>query len=163
MENQKLDTKCPSCGSPKENSKSRRVYCKTCDAAYRRSRRLLNFFLLTPEEADKIAVYQGGVCAICKKPPLDGRRLALDHRHKDGLVRGALCNWCNRAIARFGDSIVLLRSAADYLEKPPACKALGKEHYARPGRIGTKKMRAAVAKEKRKAKLDEFLRKVVSC
>jgi len=37
---------------------------------------------------------QGGVCAICGKPP-GKTRLALDHCHRTGRVRGLLCWSCN--------------------------------------------------------------------
>jgi len=126
----------------------RYAYCKMCHSNYQREQRLRNFFLMTVEDADKIIVFQNNVCAICKKPAFGSKRLAIDHRHSDGLVRGNLCNWCNRGIARFRDNIVELRAAADYLETPPAVQALGREHYARPGRIGTKKQRMAIRKEK---------------
>jgi hypothetical protein len=116
-----------------------------------RELRLKKFFLLTVEEADAIFAYQHNLCAICKKPP-QGKRLALDHRHADGLIRGGLCNWCNRAIARFYDNIERLRAAADYLENPPATQVLGGPRFARPGRIGSKKQRAAIRREE-KAKI----------
>lgn len=40
---------------------------------------------------------QGGVCAICSKPP-KRRRLCVDHNHRTGKVRGLLCDLCNRRI-----------------------------------------------------------------
>jgi len=135
-------------GRTKRNGAPRYAYCRSCHSDYQRATRLRNYFLLSVEEADKIFEYQGNVCAICTRPVPD-KRLALDHRHKDGLVRGGLCSWCNRAIARFNDDIVRLRAAADYLENPPAVRALGREHYARVGRVGTKKQRAAIKREKK--------------
>ena len=126
-------------------------YCKACRTNLDREKRLQKFFLMTVEDADKVFAYQGNLCAICKRPAL-GKRLALDHRHSDGLVRGGLCNWCNRAIARFHDDIIRLRAAADYLENPPAVRALGREHFARPGRVGTKKQRAIIRRENKARK-----------
>jgi len=38
---------------------------------------------------------QGGVCKICQRPEPAQRRLAVDHDHKTGLVRGLLCTRCN--------------------------------------------------------------------
>src|SRR6266850_6744099 len=134
-------------GRNRRDGQPRYCYCKTCHSDYQRSQRLARFFLMSVEDADKVFAYQGNVCAICKRPAHGGKRLALDHRHSDGLVRGGLCNWCNRAIARFRDDISRLRAAADYLESPPAVKALGRQHFARPGRVGTKKQRAAIRKE----------------
>ena len=37
---------------------------------------------------------QKGVCAICGKPP-KGLKLAVDHDHKTGRIRGLLCAYCN--------------------------------------------------------------------
>jgi hypothetical protein len=123
---------------------------KSSDRA--RALHLEKFFRLTVEKADRIFEYQGNRCAICGKLS-QGKRLALDHRHSDGLIRGGLCNWCNRAIARFYDNIERLRAAANYLENPPATLALGSPHYARLGRIGTKKMRAAIKREEKAKKI----------
>lgn len=138
-------------GRSRRDGQPRYAYCKKCHGDYQRASRLRNFFLMSVEDADKIFAYQENLCAICKRPAKGGKRLALDHRHSDGLVRGGLCNWCNRAIARFRDNINLLRSAADYLENPPAIKALGREHFARPGRVGTKKQRAQIKRERKAA------------
>ncbi len=62
--------------------------------------------------------YQGGGCAICGKPPPDNRRHALDHDHKEMVLRGVLCTACNM---RLSDRITptWLRLAADYLDNPP--------------------------------------------
>lgn len=151
--------RCIRCGAPKKleeypkarkrrDGQPRYAYCLVCHANYQREQKLKNFFLLSVEEADKVFEHQGNVCAICRRPPKDGKRLALDHRHSDGLLRGGLCSWCNRAIARFNDNIERLRAAADYLENPPATVALGRTHHARPGRMGTKKQRKIIKKEK---------------
>ena len=59
---------------------------------------------------------QNEVCAICKRHQRF-QRLAVDHDHKTGKVRGLLCVNCNRGLGRFFDSPIRLRSAADYLEK----------------------------------------------
>jgi hypothetical protein len=129
--------------------------CKNCYANRVRIKYLEDFFLLSLEDSEKIFAYQDNRCAICGNPPKPPhfRRLALDHRHSDGLLRGALCNQCNRAIARFNDDPVRLAAAAEYLKHPPAVKALRREHFARPGRMGTKKQRKAIQQEKAAAAL----------
>jgi DNA-directed RNA polymerase subunit RPC12/RpoP len=64
---------------------------------------------------------QGGVCAICKKPPKK-IHLNVDHDHKTKRIRGLLCPNCNRRlIGRFRNA-TLFRIAAEYLER---LKALG--------------------------------------
>ena len=71
---------------------------------------------------------QDGVCAICKRPetavnPNTGspRRLAVDHCHTTGMIRGLLCTNCNGAIGKLRDDIALFESAIDYLTKAEAC------------------------------------------
>jgi len=65
---------------------------------------------------------QNGVCAICSKSP-DGRfkRLAVDHDHKTGCVRGLLCSRCNRAIGLLGDDPGMLAQATRYLVESAPC------------------------------------------
>lgn len=65
---------------------------------------------------------QGGLCAICKRPPVGNRRLAVDHCHRTGHVRALLCINCNLGLGNFQDSAELLMLAAKYLEvtKPQA-------------------------------------------
>lgn len=49
---------------------------------------------ITLGEYDRMLELQNGVCAICKLPQLY-KRLAVDHDHKSGKIRGLLCNSCN--------------------------------------------------------------------
>jgi hypothetical protein len=72
---------------------------------------------ITIEEYDQLLVLQEGVCAICKKSCTSGKRLAVDHDHESGIVRGLLCRKCNRGIGLFHDSLELLQSAANYLNR----------------------------------------------
>ena len=61
---------------------------------------------------------QGNKCAICKtmEPGGSGRRFAVDHNRKTGVVRGLLCNNCNRGIGHLKENPETLRQAAKYLE-----------------------------------------------
>lgn len=52
-------------------------------------------------------------CSICGR---HGPRMALDHDHRNGQIRDALCVSCNNGIGRFHDDPTLLRAAAEYLE-----------------------------------------------
>jgi hypothetical protein len=55
-------------------------------------------------------------CECCGKSLLiDG--LCLDHDHVTGKFRGWLCNFCNTAIGKLGDSLAGVRRAVAYLEK----------------------------------------------
>lgn len=103
----------------------------------RRAARLLRVFGLTVEEYEKILEHQGGVCAICEKPP-KRKRLSVDHQHSSGQVRGALCARCNRGLALFGDSRRKLRRAREYLGNHPAVAALGNPRWGLKGRTSNK-------------------------
>lgn len=73
-------------------------------------------FGITPEEYDKTFEEQQGCCAICKKHSIYfKRRLAVDHDHKTGKVRGLLCMFCNTALGKFEDDVNILKNAVKYL------------------------------------------------
>lgn len=63
-------------------------------------------------------------CAICRTATGQARRLAVDHNHRTGQPRGALCGPCNRVIGLFHDNPDTFRRAAHYLEHPPAAPLL---------------------------------------
>lgn len=73
-------------------------------------------FGMTTEEEGKLLVAQGGLCAICGRPPVD-RVLGIDHDHQTGNIRGFLCSGCNRGLGFFYDDPKRLHAAAEYLEK----------------------------------------------
>ena len=132
---------CTKCKESKQKSDwyttSSSPWCRKCHTADGRARRLKNLFGITPEQYDEILAYQDGKCYVCRKPP-GRRRLAIDHDHKTGLVRGLLCWGCNSGLGRFRDSGILLGRAAEYLASPPATSALGKPAYGRKGRVSKK-------------------------
>lgn len=82
-------------------------------------------FGLSIQEYEALEAAQGGVCAICGKPEtsLDKRRpgftrkLAVDHCHTTGKVRGLLCGLCNAALGQLKDSVETLQSAIAYLKR----------------------------------------------
>lgn len=86
---------------------------------------LNDLYGMTIEDYDRLAESQNHVCAICGGVnPEHGRygtqfRLAVDHNHKTGAVRGLLCNRCNRALGLIKDDPALLKSALDYLSAGP--------------------------------------------
>lgn len=77
---------------------------------------------LTEEGYESLLADQHGGCAICgatESAHTHGRpcRLAVDHDHTTGKVRGLLCSRCNQAIGKFGDDPEMLRAAAAYLDR----------------------------------------------
>jgi len=77
---------------------------------------------LSPEERDSVRnqlmIRQDGCCAICGQPEKDlKRRLAIDHCHITGHIRGLLCNRCNCFLGFAKDNVYILQGAIDYLHK----------------------------------------------
>lgn len=73
---------------------------------------------LAPGEYAALLATQGGKCAICGRASGKTRRLAVDHDHETGEVRGLLCKPCNRTVLGHGGDV--LRKAVAYLNDPPA-------------------------------------------
>lgn len=72
---------------------------------------------------DYAAIYeaQGGRCAICQRATGKTKRLAVDHDHKTGEVRGLLCGPCNRGVlGHLRDDPEALQRAITYLRDHPA-------------------------------------------
>ena len=78
---------------------------------------------ITLAQYDELFEAQGGVCALCKKGETTKRRkkgegrerLAVDHCHDTGRVRGLLCFKCNTAIGSLGDTEADAQRVVDYL------------------------------------------------
>jgi hypothetical protein len=80
-------------------------------------RRIQHNYGLSKEAYNTLLESQGGVCAICRGPQVNGRkRLDVDHDHRTGRVRGLLCGFCNRAIGMLGDDMSLILKTYRYLE-----------------------------------------------
>lgn len=73
---------------------------------------------ITDEQYQQLLAEQNFVCAICgKEERVEGRSLAVDHDHETNLIRGLLCNRCNRALGLFNDDPELLKKAFEYLDR----------------------------------------------
>lgn len=71
------------------------------DPITKRAMRLKRKFDITLEEYNTMLTEQDGVCAICKAPPdTRWKRLAVDHDHLTGKIRGLLCMTCNTMLGR---------------------------------------------------------------
>lgn len=81
-----------------------------------RRRQLKYLYGITPEQYDEMLKAQGGVCKICLGPDNGPwKRLAVDHCHKTGRVRGLLCAKCNKGLGQFEDDPERLKKAITYL------------------------------------------------
>ena len=75
-------------------------------------------FGISPETYIEMLDKQNSRCAICGRHQEElPKRMAVDHNHDTGKVRGLLCGNCNTGIGNLRDSIDMLRKAIDYLEK----------------------------------------------
>jgi len=72
---------------------------------------------ITLEEYNNMLKAQDYKCAICgNQDEVEGRKLAIDHCHSTGDVRGLLCGKCNRGLGLFYDNQELLQQAIQYLK-----------------------------------------------
>ena len=74
------------------------------------------------DQYDKMFQEQNGVCAICGKKETSinqygVKRLAVDHDHKTGKIRGLLCFKCNVIIGHLGEDWVLTKKITEYIHK----------------------------------------------
>lgn len=110
--------------------------CATCHRAKTAERKEVahgqyveRVYGITAEEYGLLYEAQGRRCAICRRATGAVRRLAVDHDHKTGKVRGLLCKPCNRyGLGMFArDNPEIFDRAADYLRNPPAFEVLRAE------------------------------------
>jgi hypothetical protein len=85
----------------------------------RRAQRLRALYGITPEDYDRMLDQQRGVCAICEGTCSTGYRLAVDHDHKTGRVRGLLCRTCHQLIGKLNDDPARALRVSEYLTKFP--------------------------------------------
>lgn len=83
---------------------------------------------ITGEEYAALYEAQGGRCAICQRATGAKRRLAVDHDHRTGQIRGLLCKTCNyKILGHLRDDPEALQRAINYLENPPAFSVIGRK------------------------------------
>lgn len=93
--------------------------CRACASATQHGAMIEKTYGLTPEQYDALLRRQDGKCAICRARP-KSKRLAVDHNHDTGEVRGLLCSRCNHdLLGSAWDSIALATALWHYLNTPP--------------------------------------------
>lgn len=102
---------------------------KCCGESYKNPNRRENYnrdynlkkYGLTFDDYNKLFIEQNGCCKICDRHVSEfnkGRKkvLCVDHCHTTNLVRGLLCDKCNRGLGLFNDNIEILKKAIRYLK-----------------------------------------------
>lgn len=124
---------CKGCGSTSRALKAPGPRCATCLRALKKAQKraahgrwILKTYGLTLEQYEALYEAQGGVCYICQRATGKVRRLAVDHDHATGYVRGLLCKPCNSMLAHLRDDPVAFQRSARYLRYPIAHKVIGK-------------------------------------
>jgi len=128
-----MNKPCKDCKSVTRKVTAPGPRCATCHrdrkAALKEAshgRWILKTYGITSEQYEALYEAQGGVCYICERATGKTRRLAVDHDHKTGYVRGLLCKPCNSILAHLRDSIDAANRVVNYLELPPAFDSIGK-------------------------------------
>ena len=86
-------------------------WCKECRSSYRSETRRGQYRNMISDEALKDIIENVKECVICGST----EELVVDHCHKTNVVRGMLCNHCNRGLGHFKDDPELLEFARIYL------------------------------------------------
>jgi Autographiviridae endonuclease VII len=84
------------------------------DPEAQRNARFLRQYGITVVEYDALLASQGGCCARCGTAPTT-MRLAVDHDHETGRVRGLLCGPCNTYLGRLEAALENLMNDLKYL------------------------------------------------
>ena len=84
-----------------------------------KDRELMRKYGITEKYYNTLLEGQRWRCAICRiyKHGTDGKRLAVDHCHETGKVRGLLCHMCNNALGLLRDDTEIINNALKYLEE----------------------------------------------
>lgn len=115
--------------------------CRACSSGANHARHVEKTYGITADDYAALLAFQGGVCYICRRKPR-AKRLAVDHDHQTGEVRGLLCanneNGCNRGVVAnleaAGDGgLAAARRAVEYLEDPPYARLREHRQSQAPG------------------------------
>lgn len=88
----------------------------------RRHNQLKHKFNIGLHEYDTMLKLQNNSCKICginqeKHVEIFKKVLCVDHSHKNGKIRGLLCEDCNIGLGRFKDNIYFLSNAVEYINE----------------------------------------------
>lgn len=117
----KFERDCKKCGINFSTNDNRKIYCtRDCyrtDWVKMREYDYQSTYGISIAEYNELFTEQDGCCAICDRHQSEfKRRLAVDHCHDKGRIRGLLCHNCNLALGRFMESPEILKSALEYVK-----------------------------------------------
>ena len=102
----------------KESRNARAKGVRNANPDRERNRKLIQRFGITLEEYDNMHNAQNGLCKICGNPEELDRRLAVDHNHETGRVRGLLCFKCNVFLGHIEKmGLATIADILDYLDE----------------------------------------------
>jgi hypothetical protein len=106
--------------------------CRGCASKAAHAGHVERTYGISGDQYQQLLDWQGGRCYICGQVPRV-RRLAVDHDHRTGAVRGLLCAnddfGCNRVLSRLLNDVAVARRALAYVERSP----LERMHGGEPG------------------------------
>jgi len=104
--------------SNKEARNARARSVRAADPDKERNRKLIQRFGITLDDYNQMHDAQGGLCKICANPEELDRRLAVDHNHETGAVRGLLCFKCNVILGHIENTgLAMIAKVLDYLDE----------------------------------------------
>jgi hypothetical protein len=108
--------------------------CKACESQAAHAGHVRRTYELEPEEYQRLLDWQAGRCYVCGQVPRV-RRLAVDHDHRTGEVRGLLCandEWgCNVMLSRVLNDPEAAKRLVEYVERFP----LQRMHDGEPPKV----------------------------
>lgn len=129
-------TSCKDCGSTTRALKAPGPRCATCHRERKKAQKeaawaagILKRYGITAEQYWALYEAQDGACYICQRATGKVKRLAVDHDHATGYVRGLLCGPCNKLLGHMRDDLLMAYRVIEYLEKSPAWGVIG---YVKP-------------------------------
>ena len=109
----------------KDGKFGRHSICRKCKSELNKYRyangdsyavRLKKLYNLSVEEYEQMYAEANGCCQVCGISEEDlNRRLAVDHCHTTGKVRGLLCGKCNTALGQLEDNLETISALYSYL------------------------------------------------
>lgn len=113
---------CAGCQSFIPDEYARGSRCRACASQANYASHVARTYDLSPAEYEQLLEWQGGRCYVCGQLPRV-RRLAVDHDHETGAVRGLLCasdEWgCNVSLRRVLGDLEAAQRLVSYVEMSP--------------------------------------------